>query len=173
MEVFIHLLLSLLVHSSAQGSATSRRAGYDYPGSGRSPSDLALQLTSCVDNHRGGGRHTVVVASAHSHGIPQQLFDPSRASATPPTNVFVGNFVAGISWKKKNNQGFPSERPVRSGRPVRPAHGSGESILQAPLTGRTKVYAVEQASSEIAATEPTVPSTLRPTGLRPADTVAA
>ena len=42
--MFIHLLLSLAVHSSAQGTATSRRAGYDYPGSGRSPFDSAFQL---------------------------------------------------------------------------------------------------------------------------------
>ena len=71
MEVFIHLLLSLLVHSSAQGTATSRRAGYDYPESGKSPSDPALQLPSCVDNQRGCGRYTVVAAFAHTNGIPQ------------------------------------------------------------------------------------------------------
>ena len=151
---------------------TNRRAGYDYSVSSRSPSDPVIQLTSCIDDHRGGGRHTMVAASAQAHGITQQLFDPFRASVAPPTNVFVENLVTRISWKKENNQDFRSRRPVRSGRIVRPAHGSGESILQAPLTGRTKVYAVEQASSQVAATEPTIPSTARPTGLRPPDTVA-
>ena len=38
--------------------------------------------------------------SANAHGIRQQLFDPPRASVTPPTNVFVGNLVTRISWEK-------------------------------------------------------------------------
>ena len=52
------------------------------------PADLRPILRfSCVDDHRGGGRHTVVAASAHAHGISQQLFSPPQASVTPATIV--------------------------------------------------------------------------------------
>ena len=110
---------------------------------------------------------------ARSHCSPLTSRRSYSDGILPPVHMAT-SLCSTCTSRRSCDDGIPSPLPrAKSLFSTCTSRGSRGEGIPSPLHRAKKVYAVEKESSEVAATEPTVHSTARPTGLRPPDTVAA